>query len=131
MRLKDEYLKELTKLIDEFKEKSIILREDGAGDEAILETIKANVCDIFYKLFNVSYKKSFDNSEDSDECYSKLYIAYNDFLNKIPAPWVGKMAKDKENHMMEEFYKEQIKLETAKHIKDLFEEYYNKYREEV
>lgn len=29
--------------------------------------------------------------------------------------------------MMEEYYKEQIKLETVNKIKDLFEKYYNKY----
>ena len=41
------------------------------------------------------------------------------------------MAKDKEFNMMEEYYKEQIKLEAAEKIKNLFIEYYDKFYKEA
>lgn len=129
--LKDAYLKELTELTNEFRKQSIILKEEGSNDEAILETIKANICDIFCKVFNVSYNKAFKSSKNTNECYKNLYNFYTSFFNKIPAPWIEKMAKDMEYGMMEEYYKEQIKLETVNKIKDLFEKYYNKYYKEA
>lgn len=128
--MRDEYLNELTKLINKFKEQAIVLQDGDARDEAVLEIIKANVCDIFYKIFNVSYKKTFNNLDNVDECYRNLYIMYNDFLNRISSPWKEKMTKDKEHNMFEEFYKEQIKLETVSHIRCLFDECYSKYCKE-
>lgn len=125
--MKEEYLNELTQLSNKFKENSIRLKNEGANDEAVFETIKANVCDIFTTLFEVSYTKSFVNPTNTEENYRKLNSTYNDFFNKIPAPWKEKMAKDKENNMFEEFHKEELKLETVGHIRELYEKCYNKY----
>lgn len=125
--MKKEYLNELTELSNNFKENSVRLKNEGANDEAVFETIKANVCDIFTTLFEVSYKKSFVNPTNTKENYRKLNSTYNDFFDKIPAPWKEKMAKDKENNMFEEFHKEEIKLEMVGHIRELYEKCYNKY----
>lgn len=125
--LREEYLNELRKLNDEFKEKASILQEEGANDEAILEKIKANVCDIFYTIFNVSYKKTVIASNNESECYKNLYTMYNNYFDSISAPWKEKLIKDKENNMFEELYKEQIKLETAASLRELFKKCYSKY----
>lgn len=128
-QLKEEYLMEFSTLINEHKEKSAALANEGSNDEAILETIKVNVCEIFYTVFNVSYRKSCRNGDDSE--LKKLADAYFDFFDKIPAPWKEKMAKDKEHDMMEEYYKEQIKLETADKVKNLFIKHYEKFYKQV
>ena len=130
-QLKVEYLKKVTTLINEWKENSLRLRQEGSNDEAILETIKVNIGDIFYKMFNISYNNLCKDTEDDNiklKKLSKMYLAY---FEKIPAPWREKMAKDKEHNMMEEYYIEEIKLETADKIKNLFIEYYNKFYQEV
>ncbi len=130
-QLKEAYLNEITKLINQWKENSARLREEGSNDESILESIKVNVGDIFYKMFNISYNNSCRNVESEEAELSKLSKAYLAFFHKIPAPWKEKMAKDKEFNMMEEYYKEQIKLETAEKIKNLFIEYYDKFYKEA
>lgn len=125
-QLKGDYLKELTSLIDGWKENSTRLRKEESMDEAILESIKVNVGDIFFKMFNVSYNNSCKNINSEEEELKKLKAAYLAFFDKIPAPWKEKAEKDKEHNMMEELYKEQIKLETAELVKDLFLEHYKK-----
>lgn len=130
-QLKEEYLKELQVLVNNYKKASIKLAEEGSSDEAILETIKANIGDIFLKLFNVSYKKSYKYEEPDKVELKRLSETYFDFFNKIPAPWKEKMVKDKKHNMMEEYYIEQIKLKTAEEIKKLFVEHFNRLYKEV
>jgi len=125
-QLKGDYLKEVTVLIESWKENSSGLRKEESTDEAILESIKVNVGDIFCKMFNISYTNSCKGVLTEEEELKKLHDAYLAFFDKIPAPWREKAEKDKEHNMMEEFYKEQIKLETADMLKDLFVEYYKK-----
>jgi hypothetical protein len=129
-QLKVEFLKEVEALINGWKAKSIMLTSEGSNDEAILETIKANVGDIFYKLFNVSYNNSCKNVEDDYVELRKLSKAYFDFFDKIPAPWKEKMTKDKDHNLMEEYYKEQIKLDTAEQVKNLFIKHYGRFYRE-
>lgn len=129
-QLKSEYLNEITALMDAWKDKSARLEQEGSTDEAILERIRVNIGDIFYKMFNVSYNKACRNTETAQVELKRLSDAYLDFFEKIPAPWKEKMAKDKEHNMMEEYYKEQIKLETVEQIKKLFVQYYDRYNGE-
>ena len=128
-QLKEEYLIELSALKNKYKEKAGRLAEEGSGDESMLETIKVNICDIFSTVFNVSYKKSCRNGEASE--LGKLAEVYFDFFDKIPTPWKEKMVKDKEHNMMEEYYKEQIKLETADKVKNLFIKHYGRLNKEA
>lgn len=130
-QLKEEYLKEVESLISEYKKNATRLREEDSNDEAILETIRANVGDIFYTVFNVSYKNSCENAEEQKIKLNKLSKMYIAFFDKIPASWKENMSKDKEHNMMEEYYIEEIKLETADKIKNLFLEYYNKFYKEI
>ncbi|EQB89470.1 hypothetical protein J2Z44_001944 [Clostridium punense] len=129
--LKVEYLGELQELTNDLKEKSLKLAEEGSEDEAILEKIKVNVVDMFYKLFNVSYRKVYSSGEDSEqELLRKLSQEYFNFFYKIPEPWKEKMVKDKEFNMMEEYFKEEIKIKTSEQIKDIFIKHIDKYSQE-
>lgn len=125
-QLKEEYLKQVTSLISKWKENSFSLKNDGANDEAILENIKVNVGDIFYKMFNISYNNSYKKIEAPEVELKKLYNTYLEFFEKIPAPWKEKLIKDKEYNLMEDYYKEELKLETADKIKNLFIEDYER-----
>lgn len=129
--LKEEYLKEIEAMINEYRHNSAELRKEGSDDGAILENIKLNVCDIFFKMFNISYNKSCKNSDDEKTKLNNLSDTYLAFFEKIPAPWKEKMLKDKEFNMMKEYYIEEIKLDTADKMKKLFMEYYDRYCEEV
>lgn len=112
-RLKEEYLKEVEGMINEYRHNSAGLRKEDSDDGAILENIKLNVCDIFFKMFNISYNKSCMNSDDEKTKLNNLSDTYLAFFEKIPAPWKEKMVKDKEFNMMKEYYIEEIKLDTA------------------
>jgi hypothetical protein len=125
-QLKEEYLKAVTTLINKWKESSIRLKNEGANDEAILENIKVNVGDVFYKMFNISYNNSCKKVESAEVELKKLYTSYLAFFDKIPAPWKEKLIKNKEYNMMEEYYKEELKLETAEEMKNLFIQYYER-----
>lgn len=125
--LKKDYLGKLEELLKGYNEKSKELRKQGANDGAILETIKGNIVDIFCKVFNVSYNKSCKSNKVQKEKFKDLSMMYLAFFDKIPAPWKEKMAKDKEHDMMEEYYIEEIKLETAEKVKVIFLEYHDKY----
>lgn len=129
-QLKKEYLEGLNEIMTTLKERANGLKADGAVDEAILENIKLNIYDIFFTLFNVSYKKSCLKPNDEQENLEALSKAYFAFFDKIPTPWKEKMIKDKEHNMMEEYYKEELKLETAEEIKNIFIKYYDKFKEE-
>lgn len=129
-QLKKEYLEGLNEIMTSLKEKANGLKEEGAVDEAILENIKLNIYDIFCTLFNVSYKKSCLRTNEEQDKLKALSKAYFEFFDKIPAPWKEKMVKDKEHNMMEEYYKEELKLETADEIKNMFIKYYDKFKEE-
>lgn len=130
-QLKENYLKEIKTLIDTWKENSTRLGKEGSKDEAILETIKVNVGEIFYKMFTISYNNSCKNIDVDHVELNKLSKAYLAFFDKIPAPWKEKMVKDKQYNMMEEYYKEEIKLDTADKIKNLFIEYYHRFYKEI
>ncbi|GKX68562.1 hypothetical protein [Inconstantimicrobium mannanitabidum] len=125
--LKKDYLDKLEELLNVYNGKSKELRKQGANDEAILETIKGNIVDIFSKVFNVSYNKSCKSNKAQKDKLNDLSMMYLAFFDKISAPWKEKMAKDKEHDMMEEYYIEEIKLETAEKVKAIFLEYHDKY----
>lgn len=124
-QLKKEYSEALTKMIETYKQESERLMKDDCQDEAVMEKIKLNVADIFYKMFEVSLKKVCGKAD----AYEEIYKAYLAFFNKIPTPWREKLAKDKEYNMSEECLKEELKLETADKIQKMFEEYYARIKE--
>ncbi len=130
-QLKEEYLRELGALMDEYNESSKRKIAEDSEDEAVFEAIKANICDIFHKVFIVSYNKACRDTGAADVKLAKLSEVYLDFFFKIPAPWKEKMVKDIEHGMMEECYKEQIKLEMADSIKGLFIKYYDRFYKEI
>jgi hypothetical protein len=125
-KLKEEYLNEMNALMDGWKKSSESLRAEERFDEAVLEDIKVNIADIFYKMFTLSFNNSCKGTDSQVNELGKLKDMYLAFFNKIPASWKVKLQKDKEYNMMEEYYKEEIKLETADKVKSLFLEYYEK-----
>lgn len=124
--LKEEYLKDVKRLEENCRAEAARLAAAESGDEAILESIKLNIIDIFSKMFNISFNKACRGGEEKAQL-EKLCEEYMHFFEKIPAPWRVKLVKDQEHNMMEEYYKEKLKLEMADTMKNLFMEHYNKY----
>lgn len=126
MNLKENYLNEIKVMKRDYRENAKRLTAEGAEDEAILESIKINIIDIFTTMFNISFNKVYSNIEDEKDQIKKFKEEYFKFFEKIPGSWHVKMVRDKENNMMEEYYKEKIKLEVADEMKNIFIKYYNK-----
>ena len=135
--LKEEYVNILNEKIKEKMGKAELLKNQDSMDEANFEKIKANVLDIFLKMFNISYDniyKKLNNknvisaiNSETDK-YANLYHAYMNFFSKIPAPWIEKSIKDKEHNMVKEYLIEEMKLNTVKEIKDVFDGCYNRFK---
>lgn len=126
LKLKEDYLKEIKKIEDRYKKNSKRLAVEEAKDEAILEDIKVNIIDIFLKMFDISFNKACSNKGNEYDKMEKLKDEYFKFFDKISTPWRVKMTKDKEHNMMEEYYKEEIKIQVADDMKNRFIEHYNK-----
>lgn len=128
--LRKDYLEELTTLMTNFKNSATTLSNENRNDEAILENIKINICKIFSTVFNVSYKQSCINKTSENIELKNLFNNYIDFFNKLPKSWKEKLIKDEEFGMIDEYYKEKVKLETANEIKQIFINCFNKYYKE-
>lgn len=130
--LRKEYLEELMDFITKWKQASVKLKDEDAIDESVMELIKINVGDIFYKMFEISYKTACEKSKAVEDVKNferdkkELYNSYMKFFDKIPSPWKDKMSKDKEHNMMVEYYKEEIKIKTAEDIKNMFIKHYER-----
>jgi replicative superfamily II helicase len=118
-QLKITFTNELTAMIDVWKQNCIRLSAEGSEDDAILEKIKLNVGDIFGKMFTKVWKDMCKDGAGNIEI-DKLTRNYFELLDRITAPWAEKMEKDKAHNLMEKYYIEQIKLETAQQIRDMF-----------
>ncbi|HHY83038.1 MAG TPA: hypothetical protein GX505_10235 [Clostridiales bacterium] len=113
------FMNELTAMIDAWKLNSARLSEEGSEDEAILEKIKMNVGDIFGKML-IKVWNDLCKAGAGEFELDRLTQNYFELLDRITAPWAEKMEKNKAHNMMEKYYIEQIKLETAQQIRDMF-----------
>lgn len=136
VRLKEEYINALNERINEHKKKIEFLKREDLNDESNLEKIKANVIDIFLKMFKVSYNNIYGELKNenikkainpTDDNYTKLYSAYMLFFNMIPAPWIEKAKKTKTLNMTEQHIIEELKINTVNEVKEIFVEFYNKF----
>ncbi|MCK4259169.1 MAG: hypothetical protein KAX49_09330 [Halanaerobiales bacterium] len=134
-QLKLEYLETLDKVIKDLNQKALKAKEGGSMDEFILGKIKCNVVDIFQKMFNTSYQNVYvalkiphlkEHIAQYENKHEQLYAAYMSFFEKISAPWKEKALKDKEFGKLEDYHKEQEKLNMAEEVKKIFKEHYQR-----
>lgn len=114
-QLKELFIEELKIKQDNYENQIRILMEEDRVDEANLEKIKFNVVDIFTKMFHVCLKKTNDINEFQQE--------YLQTLNKIMSPWNEKREKANQFGDTIQVIVEDIKLEEANQIIDLFSSY--------
>lgn len=103
----------LNNIIGETKKSEKKFLDESKKDEAVFEKIKGNVADIYFKMINVSLKKSKGN-------YDKFVEAYIDYLNKISTPWKENLEKAEAHNAFEEAAIEKIKLDVWENIKSKF-----------
>lgn len=118
-KLKENYFKELQQKEEKCKAKIHELTAAGAVDEANLEKVRLNIYDIFSKMFAASLRKV-DGTD-----IEKLYVSYLEFFDKIPSNWRENYQKAKEHGAVTEYVIEELKLQTADEIKELFMKHYN------
>lgn len=133
--LREEYMKLLKTQIDAHLNKSNALKEQDFIDEHNFEKIKLNVVEIFLKMFYASFNDVYGNQANteltSNEKYEKLYSKYMAFFERIPSSWIEKSKKAKELKMVKEYVIEELKINTANEVKELFIEQYNKFKNPV
>lgn len=119
--LKETYLRELEalKAISREKEKELFM--DNKSDEANFEKIKVNIFEIFTTLFHAEIKKggSF-RPEDEAAKYEEFCKKYLITFVRIPEAWRKKLDYADKHDLPAEKAVEEIKLETADAVKDLF-----------
>lgn len=133
-QIKKIYIEKLNEEINNLKENAEKLRAEGYDDEAKFEIIKANVVDIFSKIFVVSYNNVYvkvnnDNLKDIIESNitdkDKLVKCYERMLNTITNPWREKLEKDKEFGLVEKSIIEEIKIKESEKIENMFKRIIN------
>jgi len=105
----------LNQKLNDAKEKKEILETEKLFDEAVFESIKINVTEIFVKMLDICEKKSSSSLD-------RLIEEYLSFLNNIPKNWISNLEYAKQNEDFETVMKEEIKLQTKESILQLFNE---------
>ncbi len=113
--LRDNYLKYLQEKTNEAKIKIEKLQKDERIDEANLEKIRLNVIEIFSKMFNIS-------KNDNLELFKDKYLS---FFDKITKPWHVNKDKALKYNKEKDVIIEEIKIEEAESLKNIFNNYYN------
>lgn len=119
--LKETYLKEMDLLKESCLMKMKELQKDDKTDEANFEKIKANIFDIFIILFQGEVKKFNTEAELKDQDKYTLFCSY--YLNRfdtVPKAWRMRLDYADKNGLITEKVVEELKLETADIIKDIF-----------
>lgn len=120
--LKNIYLSELEAIKGMSREKEKELLADNRADEANFEKIKVNIIEIFTTLFHAEGRK-LDKSEHADKTeheYEEFCRNYLLTFDRIPSAWKKKLEYADKHALVEEKAVEEIKLETAGLIKELF-----------
>ena len=84
------------------------LRLKGCGDDAMLERIRLNIYEAFGAVIRAGEKQK--PGEEKAFCLKKF--------DEIPGIWAGKMAQARENQDIKAIAIEEVKLETARHLKE-------------
>lgn len=119
--LKETYLKEMDLLKESCLMKMKELQKDDKTDEANFEKIKANIFDIFIILFQGEVKKFNTEAELKDQ--DKYTLFCSNYLNRfdtVPKAWRMRLDYADKNGLITEKVVEELKLETADIIKDIF-----------
>lgn len=89
------------------------LLADDRTDEAVFEKIKANVYDIFRTVFSAVVK----SGENDPEAVRRFFVLKTE---QIPSNWLAAYDKAKQYDDAAKMRIEQIKLDTASEIKEMF-----------
>ena len=132
--LKKIYLIELGAIKEMSRKKEKELLDDNRTDEANFEKIKVNIIEIFTTLFHAEERKlnktehadeteHADRNEQADKDRYEYDLFCRNYLltfDRIPAAWKKKLEYADMHALVEEKAVEEIKLETAGMIKELF-----------
>ena len=95
------------------KAKSAALAKDDRGDEAVFQTIKANIYEVFRTVWGAALKHS-------GGCTEKARSFFAEKLEHIPRNWQDSLARATAQGDTERAHIEQIKLDTVDEIKQHF-----------
>lgn len=113
-----EFITCMKERIADCKQFALKLNNEGRAEESVFENIRINIYEIFKTVFSAA-KKS----------YGKDEIALKNFflqkLEQIPESWKTSYEKAEKHGDSEKTYIENIKLKTAKEVKEIFEKTYH------
>ena len=117
----ENYLDYVQELSAEYSRNAAALKANDRTDEAILFKVRANICDIFYKMVNASEKKvaALKISDAAEE----IKIFNEDYLNwfvKIPENWKTSLEQAITHNDPVTAKTEEVKLDTANLLKEKF-----------
>lgn len=116
-RVKDKYLTYLNDRIEEHKRNSEAYKADDRKDEANLEMIKANICEVFRTLF-ITDTKQLEQKDLSNYKDINLFADYLLRFDTIPTNWKVSLEKAKVHGDTTKQVIEETKLEVAKELKE-------------
>lgn len=120
----DKYLAYINERIAEHKRNSEAYKADDRKDEANLEMIKANICEVFRTLF-ITDTKQLEKKDLSEYKDINLFADYLTRFNTIPANWKTSLEKAKAHGDVTKQVIEETKLEVAKELKEKLNSIFN------
>lgn len=115
--VKEKYLSFIDGKVAEHKRMSEICSEDHRKDEADLEKIKANICELFKTLFIIDTKQ-LEGKDLSGYKDISLFADYLARFDAIPTNWKTSLEKAKEHGDTTKQVIEETKLTVAQELKD-------------
>lgn len=90
------------------------LRHDGREDEAVFQKIRSNIYDIFHTVLSAGVRVCEDDAAALGEFFRQR-------IQQIPQSWESAREKASAYGDSEKMHLEQLKLDTARQIRDKFE----------
>jgi hypothetical protein len=105
----------------EYNDSVKTLKADAREDEANLFKVRANICDVFYKMIAATDKKvtamKICDKEEYNRIFDKEYLSWFD---SIPENWRINLALAKKHDNLIVVKTEEVKLDTAMILRDKF-----------
>lgn len=115
------YMNFMNEKLEEYNKTELALKEQDRTDESILFKVRANICDIFYKMITTAGNKAAAaNNVGEEEQYKLFCEEYLKMFEIIPQSWKARLEKAKQHNDTITVSMEEVKLETAMLLKERF-----------
>jgi hypothetical protein len=125
----DKFRHVLNEMMQKFKKTARELSDQGADDEAVLETIRFNITEIFLRMFELSRSSNLPSQnprireiiEQYPNARNRAHKVFLYYLDSISRSWETSLKQANQFNDTETIMKETVKLELRDKIRSVYE----------